>query len=262
MKLKISLIILFFIVFNSALFSDNDNNKSIFVPGEYCEYEVSFLGIGLGKITVETIKTEQLNGKTTYHAKVTMDTYSGIPFVDLHSVFKSWMDPSLGFSYQFVANNKVSDGWDYNKINFDYTNNKIINRHWLNDSLVSNQEVSFDKKINDGCSLYFFARQYTNLKKTVYVPTFIDGVFYTRLNFLGKIESVKINAIPYPVRTIYFDGKADWKGVYGMSGKFEGWFSDDDARIPIRAYMNVYVGKIKIELVKYKRDGWVPPKGN
>lgn len=260
--MKKTLILLSFIILSITSLVSQDNSKTVFVPNEYCEYEVSFLGIKLGVIKVETLKEEQYNGKAVYRAKVSMDTYSGIPFVDLHSVFNSWMDPSLAYSYQFVANNKVSEGWDYNKILFDYANKKIINKHWLNDSLITNDVIPFEKKINDGCSLYFFARQYTNLKKTVYVPTFIDGIFYTKLNFLGKVEPIKIDAVSYPIRTIYFDGKANWQGVYGLSGKFEGWFSDDEARIPIKALMNVYVGKIKIELIKYKREGWKPPKAN
>jgi len=48
-------------------------------------------------------------------------------------------------------------------------------------------------------------------------------------------------------------------GNYGLSGKFEGWFSDDDAHIPIKAKMNVYVGSVVIELVKWKRGSWNPP---
>jgi len=47
-----------------------------------------------------------------------------------------------------------------------------------------------------------------------------------------------------------------------LSGKFEGWFSDDNAHIPIKALMNVYVGKILIELKSWKRTGWIPPKGS
>jgi hypothetical protein len=42
---------------------------------------------------------------------------------------------------------------------------------------------------------------------------------------------------------------------------FEGWFSDDDARIPIRAKMKVIIGKVDIQLVRWKRANWSPPQG-
>lgn len=234
--------------------------QAVWSPGEVLEYDVSFLGIKLGTIKIETIKEEDLNGKQVYTAKSTMQSNPGIPFVSLYAIFNSWMDKSLGFSHQFVGNTKTSDGWQYNKIDFDYEKKKITNRHWLNDSLITNDVFDATSKINDGCSLFFFARKYSDVKKTVKVPTFIDGKFITTINFHGKREAIKIDAISYPVQTIYLDGKADWQGVYGLSGRFEGWFSDDDARIPIKAFMNVYVGKVLIELKKWKREGWKPPK--
>lgn len=255
MKKILSIVFLFFLFNRSFVLS-----QDVWTPGEYLEYEVSFLGIKLGTIKVETVKEENLNGKNVYYAKATMQSNPGIPFVSLYAIFNSWMDKSMGFSYQFVGNTKTSDGWLYNKITFDYENKKITNRHWLNDSLITNDVFEATGKINDGCSLFFFARKYADIKKTVKVPTFIDGKFITTINFVGRREPVKIDAISYPVQTIYLDGRADWQGVYGLSGYFEGWFSDDYARIPIKAHMNVYVGKVLIELKKWKRDSWKPPK--
>lgn len=256
MKMKIVYSILFLII----IFFNPLSSQTIFAPNEYLEYEVSFLGIKLGSIVIETIGTETDNGTLLYNAKCKMDSYRGIPFVDLHATYTSWMDKSLAYSHKFVGNVKWPEGWDYNKILFDYDNKKITNKHWLKDSLITNDSFDNDKKMNDGCSLFFFARQFANLKKTVIVPTFIDGIYSTKINFLGKVESCSIDAINYPVSTLYFDGKTNWKGVYGLNGSFEGWFSNDGARIPIKAYMNVYVGKVLIELKKWKREGWKPPK--
>ena len=236
------------------------NSQTIFVPDEYLEYEVSFIGIKLGTIKINTIGIDTISGVPCYYAKNVMKSYSGIPFVDLHAIYSSWFDQSCAFSNQFVGNVKWDEGWDYNKITFDYEKKKITNRHWLNDSMITNDVFDLDKKINDGCSLFFFARQYSNLKKTIWVPTFIDGIFSTKINFHGKGESVKIDAIDYPVKTLYLDGKTDWKGIYGTTGSFEGWFTDDEARIPLKAYMNVYVGKVLIELKKWERKGWTPPR--
>ena len=73
-------------------------------------------------------------------------------------------------------------------------------------------------------------------------------------------EIVEIDAAKYPIKTVYLSGTANWTGIYGLSGKFEGWFSDDEARIPIRAKMKLYVGDANIELVKWSRGSWQPPK--
>ena len=115
--------------------------------------------------------------------------------------------------------------------------------------------------ILDGATLFFFARQNVNMNKKVKVPTIMDlSVGNTFLNFTGKTEKVKIKAVDYPISTYYLNGKAEWVGVYGLGDKFEGWFSADDARIPIKAKMNVYIGSILLELKKWKRGNWQPPR--
>jgi N-acetylglucosamine kinase-like BadF-type ATPase len=53
---------------------------------------------------------------------------------------------------------------------------------------------------------------------------------------------------------VYFRGNSNWTGIYGLTGAFEGWFSDDDARVPIRAKMRVYVGNVLIELVRWEAE--------
>ena len=234
-------------------------------PGEELEYEVSFFGVKLGKIKVVTEANSAANGKNNYRAKVYMDSYSGIPFVDLHAIFDSWIDPSISYSNKFESTIKLDkDRWQFQKMTFNYDKNEIINEKWVNKVRYETIKVNTEgKKMCDGGGLFFFARQFTDLKKSVKVPTIIDrDINYTYINFHGKRETIKTDYMPYPVRTIYFDGKLDWKGVYGLSGKFEGWFSDDEARIPIKAQMNVYVGSVQINLIKWRRANWAPPKAS
>jgi hypothetical protein len=257
MKIKLIIVtaILIGIISTINLFAN-----SIFQANEYLEYDVSYLGIKLGTITVKTLEPEKVNNQLLYKASSLMQSAKGIPFISLYTRFTTWMSENLAYSYKFVGDVKTSEGWDHNKIFFDYEKNKIYNKHWLNDSMITNDVFDNTQKVNDGCSLFFYARQYANLNKNITVPTFIDDVYKTKINFTDKIEPTEIDAIPYPVRTKYLDGKAEWEGIYGLTGKFKGWFSDDEARIPIVAYMNVYVGKVVIELKKWKREGWTPPK--
>ena len=132
-----------------------------------------------------------------------------------------------------------------------YKANKLSNKRVLKTA----------KKWNDGSSLYFLARQMLKSKKTIKVPTIImDDTVSTSINFIAKPEVIEIDAVNYPIKTLYFNGTADWTGIYGLTGKFEGWFSDDEARVPIRAKMKLYVGNANIELIKWTRPSWQPPK--
>jgi hypothetical protein len=232
--------------------------------GEYLKYEVSFLGVSLGTIEMSIEDESEYNDKKVYNVKADIATYDGIPFVDLKATFKSWLDESINHSHKFTSNMKKGDEkWEYMQLLMDYDEMEIHQKVWENKELQKEDTIDIEKKINDGSSLFYLARQYTGLKRSIMVPTIINGqIFDTKLNFRNEIESVEIDAVEYPIRTKYFDGQADWEGLYGLSGRFEGWFSDDDASIPVVAKMNIYVGKVHIELIEWTREGWTPPKGD
>jgi len=113
----------------------------------------------------------------------------------------------------------------------------------------------------DGSTLFFLARRLADRKLNIKIPTIMDlTVGNTRLNFTGKTDKIKIKAVNYPIKVFHFDGNAEWVALYGLGDKFQGWFSADEARVPIFAKMNVYLGSVNIELTNWKREGWTPPK--
>jgi len=258
--LKKSIFSLFLILILSATtaFAQNEN---LMQPGEYLEYEVSFMGIRLGVIKTYIDPAEVLNGKPVHKVRSTMKSYDGIPFMDLNAKFESWMDKSVNYSHSFASNLKKSDGWQYQKLDFNYPEKYFIFAKWLNSKPIETKKITTYNKWNDGSSLFFLARKNLLTNKTIKVPTVIDeDTCFTTIRFTNKKEMIDIDAVNYPVRTSYFSGKADWEGVYGLKGSFEGWFSDDEAAVPILAKMNVVVGNVRIELKKWKRANWTPPK--
>ncbi|MCL5991105.1 MAG: DUF3108 domain-containing protein [Bacteroidetes bacterium] len=256
-NLRFALSIVLFTI-NFSLFT----YSQVMFPGEELYYEVSFIGIKLGSIKVITEGKQSLNGYEIWKTKCYMDSYRGIPFVDLHSIYQSWIDPSVSFSRKFEGSTKKSDGtWEFQKIFFNRSDGNIKYEMWNNGNMFDNGTILSNKKMSDGLSLFFIARQYLKAGRSVKIPTFMEhDTSNTYINFSGKVENIEIDAISYPVRTVYFNGKADWTGVYGVTGQFEGWFSDDNARIPIQAKMKLYIGNADIHLIKWKRAGWTPPQ--
>lgn len=255
--LRYTLIILIITLFTSA----NAGSDGVFQTGEMLIYEVSFWGFGLGKIEIYTNDTAEIQGELTYKTKAKINSYEGIPFLSLHSIFNSWVDPEYGCSRYFTASNKWKDDWDYQKITFNYEEDYVLNEKWYKKKKYLDRKYHTTKKWNDGLSLFFFARKFLRLGKNVRVPTVMDrDTVYTYINFLNEKAITKIKAVDHPVSTIHFTGKAGWTGLYGLSGDFEGWFSDDSAAVPIKASMNVYIGSIDIELIEWERTNWTPPE--
>lgn len=255
---KVALIVAFVL-----MVSPFSMQSQVLSPGEELTYKVSVLGIDIGRVVIKTEKKSKFKEQDAIKVVVKMDSNPGIPFADLHATFESMVDPSAKYSYQFVANSKEGDeGWSYTKYEFDYVTNKHQMSKFVGNKQVEAKSFDSDKKWNDGSSIFFFARQFIKSGKNLKIPTVVYGdPSHTSFYFSNKKDVTEIGASSYPIKTVYFNGSATWTGIYGITGKFEGWFSDDAASVPIKAKMKLIVGSADIELISWKRAGnWQPPK--
>jgi hypothetical protein len=152
--------------------------------------------------------------------------------------------------------------WDFSRYHFDYDRNRVIMERGQQDTIVSRRDTTdVNAPYQDGLSLFFYARDQLFSGQQISVPTLIkEQKSTTHIDFGKKTSSVEIDAVDYPVDVVSFDGKMDFVGIFGLTGGFEGWFSNDDARVPILAKMKVLIGSVTIELMEWKRPGWNPPK--
>jgi hypothetical protein len=77
---------------------------------------------------------------------------------------------------------------------------------------------------------------------------------------LRSRSKVNIDAWKNPIQVVELSGKMQLEGIFGLTGDFKGWFSDDDAAIPITSEMKVILGSVRIELKQWNRKGWNPPE--
>jgi len=235
----------------------------MFLVGEKLEYEVSYSIFSLGTVTVEILDTLQKKGTVVYRARAFMDSYSGVPFVSLHWMFYSEIDPQLYSHFFSGADRKDSTNISYSDYSFDYSHGKVFVEKGITTKrdLATRKSDTISTPYQDGLSLFYYARGNVHSNKEVNVPTYVnESKVNTYINFLHKSGSSEIDAIKYPVQTIKFEGRADFVGIFGLTGGFEGWFSDDAAAVPIVAKMKVIIGSIRLELVRWRREGWVPPR--
>lgn len=247
------------LAFVSFVVAINLVKAQVLVPGEELTYRVSYLGIELGRIHLINEGRQEALGKPAFKCKALIDSREGIPFLSLHVIYESWMEHTALASLQFIAQNRESG--EFTKYTFDYDQRRIQTSTWIDRRKKDERTFQISRKYVDGLTILYAARQLLYSKRTAWIPTIVrEDTAWTKINFIGNVSSVSIDAVSYPVRTVYFDGLANWTGVYGVTGYFEGWFSDDEARIPIKAKMKLYLGSADIELVGWKRPGWSPPR--
>lgn len=236
----------------------------LLVVGEELEYDVSYAFFHLGKIVIRVLDRYDSNGRTVYRAEAVIHSAAGIPFVNLHIRFISDFDEQL-FSYRWSADDSSSSGIAMRVLTFDYDSGRVfaargkkLEGRFEPDSIDT---VAITSRCQDGLSLFFFARGNVLQKSVMNVPTFIEKEqVNTFFDFTHKIVDEEIRSVDYPIEVAEFEGRADFVGVFGLTGGFEGRFSNDHARIPIVAWMKVILGSIKVKLVRWTRPGWVPPR--
>jgi hypothetical protein len=256
---------IFFITFLFLnLFLASSLKSSVLFPGEFLEYNVTYLGISIANVKIYTDGNEMINKRNVTKVRANVFTYGHIPLINAKVKMEGWIDRGNVYSHKFIRNLTLrSNPWEYQKIEFDYIQNILKNRKWINDKSTSSIYLEFDPayKIHDALGLFFKTRFAAKPGTSPKILTYLDeSPFYTNIQYNAKKQYVSVSAVKGDVKSIYCTGSGDWQKQFGLTGKFEGWFSDDEAKIPLKGKLDFIIGNISIELVKYKREGWTPPR--
>jgi hypothetical protein len=229
--------------------------------GEDITYVVKYLMFEIGEIRLK-VQKEEFSGKDTlYSAIAYIDSYIGIPFVDLHQIYETKFDQRQ--ISHFFKGTIISNDTTYTQYDFERENKKIhivkgrerANKPWTDST------ANYDRDYQDGLSLFYFARMRTGHKNTLKVPVFINEKYEkTYINFYDEIDDKDIDAVDYDIACVRLDGETEFRGILGLTGYFEGWFSADERAVPIIAKMQVIIGSITLELKNWNIKGWMPPK--
>ncbi len=240
--------------------------NGMFQVGEELEYSVHYSIFNIGTIRFKVTDKEQRDGHTIYRAHAFMDSNPSLSWlVEMHIRFYSEIDQNA-YTYGWISDDSSSDGVKYRRMRFDYANHKMY-YEW-GKKAASNERtalgvdtIAIDTESQDGLSLFYYARAHVHRKNNDHIPTFIDtNKAVTNINFLDEASDIEIDAVDYPIDVVRIDGRADFVGIFGLTGGFEGWFSNDAAGVPVKARLKVILGSIRVELTKWKRGGWVPQK--
>jgi len=243
-------------------------DSSFLCPGEELVYEVSWFYIRLGQIRVKTLEPVKTSRNRSHGAEAFIDSYSGLPFVDLHAIDRTEMDDKF-YSLGYRSLEKKDEMWYSEVSHYNLAESTVVieksyqkekNSEPAGPSAFDTLKVN-EYPIQDGFSILFFARANLKSRSDLTVPTIVYGKMgRTVFHFKGGTEYAEIDALEdQKVRVVPLEGRAEFKGLLGLSGEFKGWFSDDSAAVPIRAEMKVLIGSVKIELIKWNRPGWNPP---
>lgn len=256
--------------------------EKVLQAGESLIYTVYFGFIKLGEVRVFLNSPYYESRRKIYSASAKLFSYEGIPFVGVKYFFDSKMrDDKTGVVSEEFRSSDFKDESAGGKMivrteyDFDYYTNKDTNYIKIRkykDTDPGNPEMdtttAFEKgkEYQDGLSILYNARLNSFQKGSEgrkNIKVFINEKESSlKYSFDQNRDVVSTGLVDYDMAGIRIAGVADFVGVVGLTGEFEGWFSDDDARVPLKARFNIIIGSVTLELKSYIRPGWVPPKYN
>lgn len=239
--------------------------NSVFAEGEELIYDVRWFFVKLGEIRLKTVRVrkEGAGGRNVVTALI--DSYD-LPFADVHSVVHSEIDSTLTCVYS-TSTEKRDKGWWLLKNRYDHQSKRLtIEDTWSKEKDGSaftppkTDTFTVNGTLQDGLSILYFARSYAHSRGTMNVPTIVyKQLGSTWLRFTSDRGTMEIDALDSPIKIVGLEGRADFEGIFGLSGNFEAWFTDDEAAVPIKAKLGVILGSITIELKEWHRSGWTIP---
>lgn len=236
-------------------------NKKIIEVGEEITYVVKYLAFEIGEIKLKVFKEEVEGSDTIYSAIAYINSYEGIPFVNLHQIYETKFDTKQNSHY--FKGSILGDDTTYTIYHFNTKKNSIhiIKGRERTNEIWTDTTVTYSGYCQDGLSLFYFARMRTGQHKKETVPVLINEKHEkTYINFYKEVEDMDVDAVDYDISCVRLDGETEFRGIFGLTGYFEGWFSNDQHAVPIIAKMQVLIGSITLELREWKKKGWMPPK--
>lgn len=227
--------------------------------GEEIVYVVKYLFIPIGEIKLKVTSFDQTD--SVFTAIAFIDSYSGLPFVDLHQIYETKFNKNQ--IPTFFKGTIIGKDTTYTTYNFDYRKRKIhiIKGSKSKNEIWTDSTASLDKEYLDGLSLFYFARMRTGHRGFYDTPVFInEKPERTTFNCYDNSEKISISSVDYPIDCVYLEGETEFKGIFGLTGAFEGWFSNDKHAVPIYAKLKVIIGNVTVELKNWKKSEWQPPR--
>jgi len=234
------------------------SSKKLLV-GEDLTYVVKYAFLRLGEVRIRVVEKLNIRNTPVYKTMAYIDSYPDLPFVSLHQVYESYIDSSF-YPLKFFARILKDDTTIVNYSFIDSTRIEMKKGRVGNQKLWLDSTAIVNKRMQDGLSILYFARLNSGTSKTMNIPCFVnEKVEITKINFLNESEPVSIENIDYKIDCLRLEGETDFVSVYGLTGFFEGWFSNDEFSVPIIAEMQVLIGSVTLELINWNEELWNPP---
>jgi hypothetical protein len=258
--------ILILVAFCPFIFAQEKNtfeNREL-QTGEVLVYSIQYSFIKLGELRFKVIEKITGSEGVSYRTMVRIKSEEWIPFVDINEIYESTYNKE-NYSEHFRAAQYQYDRERFTEYDFDYSDSLIsVKKGYLNPyKVLVDSTCDLNHRLQDGLSLFYFARMFNTESDSVTASIFEnEEVRKVEINRKRNSDDVNIDAVEYPVDCFYVYGHIGFSSIFGLTGDYSGWFTNDKHAVPVRAKLKVRIGNITAELKEWRKGKWKPPKYN
>jgi hypothetical protein len=225
-----------------------------FCSGEVLRYRVRYGPIRLSTVT---ISQEEIVFGAGRKAVVRMrgESTPDLPFFKMNWRNRSVLVPSYPSlrDFEFVSmcedNVRLQYGYDLGR-------REVVIKKECAGSMVEERRLPMEGPVYDAGGVYMMIRCLSGSGRSAsFASTVGEDVRPTRIDFTRCVEEVQVPGFDGPVRTVRFDGVADWvlPSAAGMTGEFHGWLTADSAAVLVKASIRIFLGSVVMELESFER---------
>ena len=234
-----------------------------FRPGEVLHYKVKWGPIRLGTLEISQDRSGPADSGR-YSVKLTGRSAKGVPFLHVLFADRAVLDSRSPSNWIFTSEDSlIPQGATTYRSDSSATHMSIVET--LGGRVTKSMDLSHTDPLYDCIGLLMLIRGLSGSHQEVLAQTVVEKqVRNTRLNFTEEIKDDQPDAFAYPIRLRRFEGHGEWmcKSCAGMTGKFGGWVTDDEAAIPVEMSVKIGVGSVSIKLESFTRPGGGPTAGS
>ncbi len=243
---------------------ESHSQEKVMDVGEELKYELSYGFIKLGYIKYILSGTHKDGKNLIYNAKLEVKSYPEVPFVKINQIYESEMELDnkeliSNKFYETSFKDKSISRLDYK---FDYDRNFVRVKQDTDGNTDKKLKVSIKKNVEyrDQLSWQYESRLNSFTNKNYNIPVFAnEEESSVRYSYNSNKTVVNIENCEYEISVIKMEGTSDYSGFFGFKGEFLILISDDEFRVPVKAYFNSSLGNVVCELISYKKGNWKPP---
>ncbi len=228
-----------------------------FSHDERLRYTVTYLGIRIGAIEMLN-RYDDNESKSINETVITLRTFSGIPFLSVHTEFYSRRG-SDGFFIESTTFDRERNKWAYyHASRKDKTKDIIVDRGYQDRGNGEVFDVEVDtlhpgKHVHDALTFISILRDLADTGNTYELDVLIDrSVELIRVNSPKKKEIIDVRAFDNETEAYHITGVIDFTAIHGLTREYQSWISTGRNRIPLKARVRIGIGSVKIELEEYE----------